>query len=268
MSTAATGAGWRPRLVALDVDGTVVDRDSVLPDPVRRAIRAAVDSGTTVVLATGRAWHSTEELVGLLGLPPGPTVCSNGAVIVRFPPLEIIKAVTFDPAEVIRQVQYFAPGTLIAVEEIGRGFRLNQHFPEGDLTGEMIVEDVEQLSARPVTRVILRDPTRSDADFQALAQHLGLHEVTYFVGWSAWLDIAPEGVNKATALAEVCADLGVGSADVLAFGDGRNDIEMLRWAGRGVALGDAPAEVKDAADDVAPLFAEGGVVGELRHWFG
>jgi HAD superfamily hydrolase (TIGR01484 family) len=267
-TTAEKGAGWRPRLVALDVDGTVVDRDSVLPEPVRQAIRAVVESGTAVVLATGRAWHSTEDLVELLGLPPGPTVCSNGAVIVRFPPLEILKAVTFDPREVIRQVQEFAPGTLIAVEEIGRGFRLNQHFPDGDLTGEMIVEDVEQLSARPVTRVILRDPTRSDADFQALAQHLGLHEVTYFVGWSAWLDIAPEGVNKATALAEVCADLGVSPADVLAFGDGRNDTEMLRWAGRGVALGDAPTEVKEAADDVAPLFAAGGVVEELRRWFG
>ena len=108
----------------------------------------------------------------------------------------------------------------------------------------MIIEDLEQLSARPVTRVILRDPTRSDSDFIALARHLGLHGVTYFVGWSAWLDIAPEGVNKATALAEVAEGLGVSAADVLAFGDGRNDIEMLRWAGRGLAIGDAPDEVQ------------------------
>jgi HAD superfamily hydrolase (TIGR01484 family) len=266
--SAGSTPGWRPRLVAFDVDGTLVDRDGRLPDAIRAAVHRVLAAGVPVVLATGRAWHSTVGIFDELGLPPGPTVCSNGAVIVQFPPLEIVKAVTFDPREVIRQVQYFAPGTLIAVEEIGRGFRLNQHFPEGDLTGEMIVEDVEQLSARPVTRVILRDPTRSDADFQALAQHLGLHEVTYFVGWSAWLDIAPEGVNKATALAEVCADLGLTAADVLAFGDGRNDTEMLRWAGRGVALGDAPAEVREAADDVAPLFAEGGVVEELRRWFG
>ena len=66
-------------------------------------------------------------------------------------------------------MEEFAPGTLIAVEEIGRGYRLNDHFPGGDLTGEMIIEDVEQLSARPVTRVILRDPTRSDKDFIGLA---------------------------------------------------------------------------------------------------
>jgi hydroxymethylpyrimidine pyrophosphatase-like HAD family hydrolase len=220
-----------------------------------------------VVLATGRSWHGTLPLVEEMELPPGSSVCSNGAVIVRYPPEEIVKAVTFDPREVIRRVEQFAPGTLIAVEEIGRGYRLNNHFPGGDLTGEMIIEDVEQLSAKPVTRIILRDPTRSDEDFVGLARHLGLDGVTYFVGWSAWLDIAPAGVNKATALAEVAAGLGIPAADVLAFGDGRNDIEMLRWAGRGVAIGDAPAEVQQAADAVSAPFEDGGPVFELRRWF-
>jgi hydroxymethylpyrimidine pyrophosphatase-like HAD family hydrolase len=145
---------------------------------------------------------------------------------------------------------------------------LNSPFPDDDLTGEMIIQDVAQLGAQPVTRVILRDPTRSSEDFIALAQHLGLRGVTYFVGWSAWLDIAPEGVDKATALASVAAGLGVPRERVLAFGDGRNDIEMLRWAGRGVAIGDAPPEVQAAADVVTDLFADGGPVAELRRWFG
>ena len=230
----------------------------MLPAAVGEAIAAVVAAGVPVILSTGRSWHGTVDLVEQLGLPPGPSVCSNGAVIVTYPPQEIVKAITFDPRHVIERVQQFAPGTLIAVEEIGVGYRLNDHFPGGDLTGEMIIEDLEQLSARPVTRVILRDPTRSDSDFISLARHLGLHGVTYFVGWSAWLDIAPEGVNKATALAEVAEGLGVGAADVLAFGDGRNDIEMLRWAGRGLAIGDAPDEVKAAADDVTARFIDGG----------
>ena len=259
--------GWRPRLVACDVDGTLVDHDGRLPTAVGEAINLVLAVGVPVVLATGRSWHGTLPLVEEMGLPPGSSVCSNGAVIVRYPPEEIVKAVTFDPREVIKRVEEFAPGTLIAVEEIGRGYRLNNHFPGGDLTGEMIIEDVEQLSARPVTRIILRDPTRSDKDFVGLARHLGLDGVTYFVGWSAWLDIAPAGVNKATALAEVAAGLGIPAADVLAFGDGRNDIEMLRWAGRGVAIGDAPAEVQEAADDVSVPFADGGPVFELRRWF-
>ena len=131
----------------------------------------------------------------------------------------------------------------------------------------MVIESAEALSSRPVTRIILRDPTRSEHDFVALASHLGLHGVSYFVGWSAWLDIAPEGVNKATALAEVAMGLGVHASEVLAFGDGRNDIEMLRWAGRGIAIGEAPPEVRGAADAVTNSFADGGPAAELHRWF-
>jgi 5-amino-6-(5-phospho-D-ribitylamino)uracil phosphatase len=259
---------WRPRLVALDIDGTVVDHDGALPEAVRKAVGRVLDADVPVVLATGRSWHGTRPVFDELGLPPGPSVASNGAVVVSYPPQEIRKAVTFDPREVIKKVVQFAPGTLIAVEEIGRGYRLNGHFPGGDLTGEMIIESIEQLSARPVTRIILRDPDRSDEDFTSLARHLGLHGVTYFVGWSAWLDIAPLGVNKASGLQDVADDLGVDPTDVLAFGDGRNDIEMLRWAGRGVAIGDAPEDVQQAADVVTDTFADGGPVAELFHWFG
>jgi 5-amino-6-(5-phospho-D-ribitylamino)uracil phosphatase len=261
-------ASWRPRLVALDIDGTVVDHDGALPEAVRKAVGRVLDADVPVVLATGRSWHGTQPVFDELGLPPGPSVASNGAVVVSYPPQEIRKAVTFDPREVIKKVVQFAPGTLIAVEEIGRGYRLNGHFPGGDLTGEMIIESIEQLSARPVTRIILRDPDRSDEDFTSLARHLGLHGVTYFVGWSAWLDIAPLGVNKASGLQDVADDLGVDPTDVLAFGDGRNDIEMLRWAGRGVAIGDAPEDVQQAADVVTDTFVDGGPVAELFHWFG
>ena len=263
-----SAATWRPRLVALDIDGTVVDHDGALPEAVRKAVGRVLDADVPVVLATGRSWHGTQPVFDELGLPPGLSVASNGAVVVSYPPQEIRKAVTFDPREVIKKVVQSAPGTLIAVEEIGRGYRLNDHFPGGDLTGEMIIESIEQLSARPVTRIILRDPDRSDEDFTSLARHLGLQGVTYFVGWSAWLDIAPLGVNKASALQDVADDLGVDPADVLAFGDGRNDIEMLRWAGRGVAIGDASEDVQQAADVVTDTFADGGPVAELFHWFG
>jgi hydroxymethylpyrimidine pyrophosphatase-like HAD family hydrolase len=267
MSSSANGS-WRPRLVALDIDGTVVDRDGVLPETVRDAVRRVVDAGVPVVLATGRSWHGTRPVFEDLGLPPGSAIASNGAVIVSYPPESIVKAITFDPREVIERVVDFAPGTLIAVEEIGRGYRLNDHFPGGDLTGEMIIEDIEQLSARPVTRVILRDPRRSDEDFVSLARHLGLKGVTYFVGWSAWLDIAPRGVSKATALRDIAEELAVAADDVLAFGDGRNDIDMLSWAGRGVAIGDAPEEVQRAADAVSDRLADGGPTAELMRWFG
>lgn len=259
--------GWRPKLVALDIDGTIVDHEGLMPNPVHAAVRRVVDAGVPVVLSTGRSWHGTYQIFEQLGLPPGPTVCANGAATVAFPPFELLRRITFDPREVIARVVDFAPEVLIAVEEIGVGYRLTGHFPEGDLSGELMIETPEQLMSRPVTRVILRDPNRSDQDFIELAQQLGLSGVSYFVGWTAWLDIAPEGVSKASALAEVCRDLGVDAADVLALGDGRNDIEMLTWAGRGVALGDAPDEVKAIANAVTDRFDDGGTPAELLRWF-
>jgi hydroxymethylpyrimidine pyrophosphatase-like HAD family hydrolase len=155
----------------------------------------------------------------------------------------------------------------VAVEEIGVGYRINRPVPEGEITGEMQLQSVEELVAEPVTRVIIRDPHSSEEEFLALAEKLGLHGTNYFIGWTAWLDIAPEGVSKASALAEVAAKLGVDQAEVLAIGDGRNDIEMLRWAGRGVAMGQAPLEVQEAADDVTRTVVEDGVAFELARWF-
>ncbi|WOP19167.1 HAD family hydrolase [Raineyella sp. LH-20] len=258
---------WRPRLVALDIDGTIVDHDSAMPAPLGDAIRRIAAQGTGVVLSTGRSWHDTRDLADRLDLPEGPYVCSNGAVIVRYPPLDVVRMVTFDPADVIERVQRMAPQALIAVEEVGRGYRLNAPFPPGDLSGTMEVVGVDDLASRPVTRVIVRDPGSSPEDFIELAERLGLHGVSYFIGWSAWLDIAPEGVHKAMALADVCARRGIDPGDVLAMGDGRNDIEMLRWAGRGVALGDAPLEVRLAADAVTGRFEDGGTLAELSRWF-
>ncbi len=224
-------------------------------------------AGTQVVLATGRSWHGTSPVFDQLGLPPGPAVSSNGAVTVPYPPLELTRKVTFDPTDVVRKVAEFAPDALIAVEEVGSGYRMSGHFPEGDLTGEIVVEPLESLMSRPVTRVIVRDPQSSAEEFVKLAEQLGLHGVTYFIGYSNWLDIAPEGINKATALADIAARMDIDPAEVLALGDGRNDIEMLSWAGRGVALGDAPAEVQQVADHVTGLFDAGGTVEELSRWF-
>jgi hydroxymethylpyrimidine pyrophosphatase-like HAD family hydrolase len=115
--------------------------------------------------------------------------------------------------------------------------------------------------------VIIRDPAATADDFVELAARLGLHGTDYVVGWTAWLDLSPVGVSKASGLAIAAERLGVGQGDVLAIGDGRNDMEMLRWAGRGVAMGQAVEEVRAAADDVTESVYEDGVAVELGRWF-
>lgn len=255
-------------MVALDIDGTLVDHEGVLPDTVRRSVRRVVATGVPVVLTTGRSWHATRPVFDQLGLPAGPAVTSNGAVTVSFPPFALEQVLTFDPSEVIRKVIGAHPNAALAAEVIGQGYRVTREFPDGDLTGHIEQVSVEELAGSDVTRLVVRDPQASDRDFIQLAERIGLHGVSYSVGWSAWLDIAPAGVNKATALAEVVAGLGCRAGDVLAIGDGRNDIEMLTWAGRGVALGDGCEEAKAAADHVTGRFADGGTAQELDRWFG
>jgi HAD superfamily hydrolase (TIGR01484 family) len=129
-----------------------------------------------------------------------------------------------------------------------------------------VVSDAE-LAPEPVTRLIIRDPEQSEADFVELAERLGLHGVSYFVGWTAWLDIAPEGVDKSTGLKVALAQYGLEAADLLAIGDGRNDIEMLVYAGLGVAMGAAPDEVKARADEVTKTVQDDGVAAILNRWF-
>lgn len=258
---------WRPRLLALDIDGTIIDWQGNTPDPIRRAVHRALDAGVTVMLATGRGWHSTQPVIEQLGLPPGMTVASNGAVVIEHPPTKVLREVTFDPKDVIERVASLAPNTTMAAEIVGIGYRMSAPFPDGELDGDLRIVSLDELAAEPVTRIILRDHTSSHDDFTRTAHSLGLEGVSYSIGYSSWLDIAPEGINKATALAGVCAQLEIDPADVLAIGDGHNDIEMLGWAGRGVAMGDAPAEVQAAADAVTGRFHDGGTAAELDRWF-
>ena len=154
-------------------------------------------------------------------------MASNGAVVFSYQPLEVISSVTFDARPAVEAVLAEVPDALVAVEVVGDGYRINREFPEGEITGQMWVESIDSLVREPVTRVIIRDPQSSAAEFVTLAARLGLHGTNYFVGYTAWLDLAPEGVSKASGLQTVADRLGVEPSDVLAIGDGRNDLEML-----------------------------------------
>ncbi len=271
--------GWRPRLVALDIDGTLLkwiegggtSYEQISPE-VHAAVQRALDAGAHVVLASGRSPDGMTRIADLLGLPREGAdriwvVASNGAVVFRYPPMEVVHEETFDAREAVHEILDRHPTALVAVEERGVGYRLNDHFPPGELTGDMIITPVEELVAQPVSRVIIRDPQSTPEDFVALGRELGLQGTSYVVGWTAWLDLAPVGVDKSAGLAHVAGRLGLSREDVLAIGDGRNDIEMLQWARRGVAMGQAVPEVQDVADAVTSSVYEEGAAEELDRWF-
>lgn len=272
--------GWKPRLIALDIDGTLlawVDGQGHVYETIQPAVYEAVHraraEGAHIVLASGRSPHAMTTIADLLDLPVEGrgrqwVVASNGGVVFRYPPMEVVLEETFDAAPAVRAVLEHHPDALVAVEEreVG-GYRVNRVFPDGELTGEQIVTQVHDIVGEPVSRVVIRDPDATAEDFVELAGRLGLHGTDYVVGWTAWMDLSPEGVSKASGLQHVCDELGVDACDVLAIGDGRNDIEMLAWAGRGVAMGQAVEEVRGVADAVTATVYDDGAAVEINRWF-
>ena len=257
------------KLIALDIDGTLVTYDGVLSDAARDAVAAVRAAGHHVVLASGRSLIAMTPIAAELKIEEAWIVASNGAVIARLDPtaemgytLELVE--TFDPGPVLRMLKAELPHARYAVEDVGVGFRMTELFPEGELNGVHHVVDFEDLWAGKVTRVIVRSPGETSAEFHELAARLGFDDVTYAVGWSAWMDVAPQGVTKASALEAVRKELGVAIEHTAAVGDGSNDIDMLRWAGRGIAMGHASDTVRAAADDVTGSIEDDGVVDVLR----
>jgi len=261
------------RLIALDLDGTTIHHDGTMSPAVRQAVGDVAEAGFHVVIATGRAILATMPLIADLGLEHGFAVCSNGAVTLELDPdhpdgYRILDTVTFDPGPALEMLRGSWPDAVVAVEELGVGFKVSAPFPDGELMGELRVVSWAELSESPATRVTFRSPTGTAEDFLALVERIGLHGVNYAVGFTAWLDINPEGVSKASALELIRRRLGVEPVHTVAVGDQRNDIEMLQWAARGVAMGNAPDEVKVVADEVTLHVDEDGLVPILKSLLG
>jgi Cof subfamily protein (haloacid dehalogenase superfamily) len=256
-------------LIALDVDGTVLLEDETLSPGVVDAIAHASGAGNEVMLATGRSWGGTERVLHALRMAPEFVVCSNGAVVLRRAGegYERFHTETFDATEVLQLLVQHLPDAHYMVE-LPDGHRLYTEQLDHWNLADATQVPFEGLSAQPVCRVVVVSPGQSDEDFMELVERIGLHHVSYAIGWTAWLDIAPLGVDKSTALELVRAELGVDGGGIVAIGDGRNDLGMFAWArehgGRAVAMAQAPQEVRDAASEVTASVHDGGAADVLR----
>ena len=268
-------------LVALDVDGTILDIEGRISERMMASLARLRARGVRLVISTGRGIQAALPVAHRVGLTDGWMICANGAITLRMDPTaprgyEVIDSVTFDPADAIAALSRAVPDGIVAVEVLGGGFKVSRPFPDGELIEVQRVVSLEEMASQPVTRVVLRAPGMDVEEFSELVAGCGLHSVEYAIGWTAWLDVAPAGVTKASALQALAARLGT-DADhagqtgqtghagqtgrimhTIAVGDGANDIEMLRWAGIGAAMGSAPQSVKDSSDIVTePVWHDG-----------
>ena len=252
-------------LIALDVDGTLIHEDETVGDAVRAAVTRVRDAGHEVMLATGRSWETARPIHEEFGLTSEYVVCANGALTMKRDDTledgyrrEFIEV--FDPTEVLETIRPHLPSGSFMVEG-PTGFR---RYTEGMTDWELVnAEQVpfEELLQHPATRVVVVSPEHDTEEFLSIVDRMGLQRVSYAIGWTAWLDISPDGVSKATAMERVRHALDIPRSHVVAVGDGRNDIELLTWAGTeglAVAMGQAPDEVKAVATrSTAPVVDDG-----------
>ncbi len=264
-------------LIALDVDGTLVHDDGFLSPRVAEQVKRVRALGHEIVVSTGRSATQTVPVLHDLEIHEGFSVCSNGAVTVKVEPSEPRgyiphEVVTFEPRAILSKLIEKLPDAHFAVENIDGTYKFHRPFPRYALGTENFETPLEELMQEPVSRVVVLSPEHGADEFSHIVSSIGLHSVTYAIGYTAWLDISPQGVSKASALEKVRVDLGISPKNVIACGDGRNDISMLEWAraggGFGFAMGQGPQEVQEAATAVVASVEDDGVAQVLSGFEG
>jgi Cof subfamily protein (haloacid dehalogenase superfamily) len=267
-----------PALVATDVDGTLLDPFEQITPRTRDAVAAAVAGGAHFVLATGRPPRWIPPVAEALGFGP-MAVCANGAVLYDAATDRVISARTLS-VEVLTELAEITtravPGAGLAVERIGRSahdtatpqFVSAPGYEHAWLNPDNTEVSQEDLLSAPAVKLLVRRPGMPSADLAAaLSRHVGiLGDITYSTN-DGLVEISAIGISKAVGVEEVARPLGISADDVVAFGDMPNDIPMLRWAGHGVAMGNAHPETVAAANEVTAPNGDDGVARVLERWW-
>jgi Cof subfamily protein (haloacid dehalogenase superfamily) len=251
------------RLIATDLDGTLLRNDETISERNRQALVRAQGLGLTVVLATGR---SPRNLIGIAreaGLD-GLAICCNGAMIYDLDQEAIIQHKTLESAvarELIVQLREAMPGVCFCVElgtRIGMEpayLALRQRPPREP----PLVDDALALCSGPVTKIIVRHPYLSLEEVLGMTRAGASEAVSVTYSGFAFVEVAAAGVDKGWALEALCEHLNIRAAEVIAFGDMPNDLGMLAWAGHSVAMFNAHPEVLKQAREITVSNMDDGV---------
>jgi Cof subfamily protein (haloacid dehalogenase superfamily) len=262
------------RLVASDLDGTIVRSDGTISDRTLAAFAACERSGVGVLFVTGRPPRWMAPVAEATG-HHGVAVCGNGAVIYDLGTEQVVstRALTADAVlSVVEALRAVLPEAVFALETTTGYMREAAFLPRHAAARSARTGTLPELLAQdPVVVKVLCRVEGSTADpMLALARPAlnGIAEPVHSDSGGSMIEIAALGVSKASTLALIAETRRIDPADVVAFGDMPNDVPMLRWAGRGYAMADGHAEAIAAADDVAPPCEQDGVAQVLEHLLG
>lgn len=256
-----------PRLVAIDLDGTLLGDDGLISARSAAALCDAAAAGVVVTIATGRPPIMLGALLDSANSAVSYVIGANGALVQGYPDGELLRLVgfDFDVARVAVDALRTADPLLGFALASDAGFAHEPGFAERmpAAVDTEPVDDILGIGGTQVFKLIAFHPHIDTYDLldhlpRLLGEHLRSQLVTRHLGADA-VELGPAGVDKAAGLAWLCDHLGIVSTEVVAFGDERNDLTMLQWAGHGVAMANAEPRVLDHADEVAPSNADDGV---------
>lgn len=262
----------RPKLIATDLDGTLLRSDGTISSRTLAALRMAEQQGVHVVVATARPFRALRPVIDETPLG-GWGVCQNGAVVYELSGLApVLKwELAHEVAHrIVADLRDMAAGMTFAWEAedlfgcepgFNPAFQAMQppHVTRGDALA---------LISAPLTKLLAHHPSMSSPDLAVIAAPVvGARALVTHSG-APFLEISAAGVSKAHGVGALCDRLGVTAAEVIAFGDAVNDQAMLEWAGHGVAMANAHADVRAAADEIAPSNDDDGVAAIIERLLG
>ena len=260
-----------PRLVATDLDGTIVRSDGTISPRTVAALSRAERAGARVVLVTGRPPRFMAAAVTAFG-GRGVAICSNGALIYDMRTDSVVSAHLIAPPELgeaAGRLRAAIPGIGLAIES-ARGLTGDASYEAGGWDGGGQIQRLgdAELFARPAAKLLGRHPRLTADEMLALATPAlaGIVNVSHSNG-SRLIEISAAGVSKGAALAEVAARQGIAPGAVVAFGDMPNDLSMLAWAGTSYAVANAHPDVLAAVDQVIASNDEDGVAQVIDRLF-
>ena len=255
------------RLVATDLDGTLLGLDDVVSERTRRAVRAVVDAGIHVVAATGRSQWTAEPLVApVTGLDL--VVCSNGASLyhVREGRSLASHPIAYDVMdEILVRLGEELPGCVFGWEtdtDLHYEAGFIAHRPNIDRPASPDLGVGERPA--PIRKLMVGHPVTQHYDLLDAIVPLTPPGAFATTSGAPFVEITGDGVDKAFGLRNVCERLGVRAEEVVAFGDNHNDIEMVTWAGRGIATGNAHPALLAVVDEQTLSNVEDGVAAVLE----
>ena len=263
------------RAIALDLDGTLTNHEKVVTPKTREALLKAASEGAVIILASGRPTYGIEPVAECLELNQrgGYILSYNGGNIVNAKTGEKLFS-QYLPDEVIPELYAYAEENGHALlgyagNEIITEMPDDQYVKEESRINKMNIRKVENLfealEPHPTKLLMTGDPTLMLKAEEELVEKLG-DRMDIFRSAPFFLELVPKGIDKAKSLSRLLTKINLTPADMIAFGDGYNDLSMLKLAGMGVAMKNAAPEVRAEADYVTLSNEEDGVAAALEHF--